>query len=193
MNGAGRLTPSHLAFGLTLYVIFALSLASMLGLIPDREGAIRQGRTALCEALAINSAILVNTGQLTHLEESLCRIVERDNGLTSAGVRLSDGQLLIEAGSHETGWLGVECQRGAGTQVCVPIGMGEDTWGSLELRFRPLQPPGIWRFRAPPLAQIVILVGGFCFLGFQFFLSYARRSMGRPSIKELHLSHSART
>ena len=44
---------THIAMGLAFLVASSLLGASFLGLVPDRAGAMREGRTALTESLAM--------------------------------------------------------------------------------------------------------------------------------------------
>ena len=47
-------TTSHVAIGQAFLLATLLLVASILGLVPDRNEAVREGRTALAEAIAFN-------------------------------------------------------------------------------------------------------------------------------------------
>ena len=55
-----------------------LFTAASLGLIPDRHGAIREGRAALGESIAINSSALMTQSDLNRLEALILKYTAGD-------------------------------------------------------------------------------------------------------------------
>ena len=180
MRVLGDSGKSRLAFGLTLYVLFVFALALRLGILPDGPTAVREGRASLCEAVAVNAAILLGQNDLIQLEHIMAEIVRHDDHLESAGVRRADGELLVEAGEHQAAWREVSGVHSTDTQVQVPLGSEDQTWGSLEVRFRPSTRPGTWRSNVPPLMPLFVFVGVACFVGFRSFLGTLRASPSDP-------------
>ena len=83
---------THIALGQTFLVTTLLLAAAVLGIMPDRLEAQRQGRTALAEALAVNGSALVTQANVRRLEATLRVVVERIADLLSAAVRRAGGR-----------------------------------------------------------------------------------------------------
>ena len=66
----------HIAIGQTFLLISLILTAFFLGLIPDRVGAIREGRAALAEVITANSTAFVSQRDIRRLEANL-RLVRR--------------------------------------------------------------------------------------------------------------------
>ena len=61
----------HLALGLSSLVASVLLLALYFGLVPDRDGAVRAGRQALAEAVAIASTAVMDEQEDSKLRNLL--------------------------------------------------------------------------------------------------------------------------
>ena len=67
-----RLTAKfHIAIGQTALLVSLILVALYLGLVPDRLGAIREGRAALAEAIAANTTAFISQADLRRLEANL--------------------------------------------------------------------------------------------------------------------------
>ncbi len=163
-------TRTRIAFGLTCLLVSVLLLAVMLGIVPDRDRAVIEGRSALCEAIAVNSSLLVTQQDIKRLRAILDTTVRRNDDILSAAVRRENGKLLIEAGDHQARWDPPEDGRSTATQVQVPIRAGSEKWGSVELRFRPVAETGTGLAILPPRVQMVAFVASACCLLFLFYL-----------------------
>ena len=79
---AGRWTAkSRIALGLVGLVVSMVLMAGLLGLIPDRTGAIRDGRAALAETMAASATVLESGSQLQKARAILALAVERNDDL----------------------------------------------------------------------------------------------------------------
>ena len=72
---------SRIAIGQVGLLASVLLMASFFGLIPDRNKALREGRAALAEAIAANSAVLVTEKDLSRADGILTLAVERNDEL----------------------------------------------------------------------------------------------------------------
>ncbi|MBL4834230.1 MAG: response regulator [Pseudomonas sp.] len=115
-------------------------LASLLGLVPDRHAAIRDGHARLAESVAVNSSIFITTSDIRRMDTILEVLVDRNDELTSAAVRHADGRILTVVGQHEGIWQDSGSNVSRDGQVVVPIFEGEEQWGQVELSFEPLLP-----------------------------------------------------
>jgi len=132
---------THIALGQTFLLVSLFLAAILLGLVPDRLNAVREGRAALAEAIAIHSSSLISQGRLHELEGGIALVLERNPDLLSAAVRRSDGVALVSVGNHELRWVDAPGAASTDTQLTVPIWSGTRRWGRIELRFVAF---GIW-------------------------------------------------
>ena len=153
---------SRIAFGQVCLLGSILLLAIVLGIVPDRRQAVLDGRANLCEAIAINSSILVSRNDLQRLEAILHAVVKRNDDLRSAGIRRADGTMVVEVADHLARWQPLSHERSVEEQLQVAIRAGEggrEKWGSVEFCFEPLRTPGVWGWLSNPLVRLMAFVG----------------------------------
>ena len=125
---------TRITFGMVCLLVSVLCAAQLMGLVPDREAAIRHGRGDLCEAIAVSSSDHISRGELRRLEFFLQSIVERSDDVLSAGVRRASGELIVAVGDHEALWPDGSTERSTDTHVHVPVRSGrvrdEGSWYS---------------------------------------------------------------
>jgi len=169
-------TRTHIALGLTAIVITGTLIAIFLGLVPDRVGAVRQGRVALAESAAATSTALVTANERRRLESVLRFLVERNADLLSVAVRNVPGQLVATGGDH-SGWEPLESGTATDTQIQVPIFSERRPWGRLEMRFRPIVAPG-WRgWLDSPGVQLGAFLFVLCVIAFDLYLGRVLRHL----------------
>ncbi len=163
-------TKSRMAIGQVSLLVSFLLTASLFGLMPDRLGAVRDGRAALAEAIATNSSIFITQKDVDRLEGILSLVVDRNEDLLSAGLRIETGQRLVTIGDHEEHWQDDDSEISDHTQVSVSIWEGDTKWGRVELRFNPLAGKGWMGVVTDPQTQLILFVALLSFLGFYFYL-----------------------
>ncbi|MGD9852328.1 MAG: response regulator [Nitrospirales bacterium] len=166
----GFSTKSRLAFGQVSLLISVLLTASLLDLMPDRLAAVREGRAALAESIAMNTSILITQKDVDRLEGILHLVVDRNQDLLSAALRTEAGERLVTVGDHEDLWQDHESDWSTNTQITVPIWEGATKWGRIELRFNPLVGEGWMGFITSPHTKLLSFVALLCFLGFYVYL-----------------------
>ncbi len=161
---------SRIALG-QVGIVASLVLAAMfLGLVPDRDSAVREGRAALAEAIAANSSVFVTQADLRRMEATLRFAVERNASLLSAAMRQANGDALVVIGEHVPHWQKASGEHSTETQLKVPIWDGDRKWGQLELRFKPLTRSGWLRIPTSPSVQLVLFIAFSSFVAFSFYL-----------------------
>jgi PAS domain S-box-containing protein len=169
-------TRTHIAFGLTSIVLTGLLAASFVGLLPNRDDAVRQGRANLAESAAATSTALITANERRRLEAVLRFLVERNVELLSVAVRDARGQVVATAGDH-SGWDPLELSAASDTQIHVPIFSERRRWGQLEMRFRPIVAPG-WRgWLAIPGLALGIFLSLLCLIAFDLYLGRVLRHL----------------
>jgi len=145
-------------------------MAALLGLIPDREGAILEGRVALAEAVAVNSSAFITRSDIRRLQNNLQFLVERNQDLLSAAVRRADGKMMVSVGEHETNWTELSEGLSIESQIQVPLWSGQKEWGRVELRFVGLTDDGWLGYVQMPLVKIIAFLSLAGFLVFYIYL-----------------------
>jgi PAS domain S-box-containing protein len=173
-----RLNVKHrLVLGLVGLTGSIVMLAFMLGIVPDRASAVREGRAALAEAIAVHSTVAVMSGNVEHLESDFKLLVDRNTDLLSLALRLQNGQILVATKGHADHWQDMAGEYSKDTQVQVPIWAKERKWGQLELRFKVLNEGGIMGVFRNPLVRTLFFVAVLCFVAFYFYLSRVLRQL----------------
>jgi PAS domain S-box-containing protein len=167
----GLKAASRIALGQVSLLVAVLLLAFYLGQVPDRRGAIMEGRARLAEALAANSSAFLTQRDQRRIESNLRLVVTRDDNLLSAALRRDDGEARISIGDHLTKWRAMEGQHSSLSQVRVPIWTGARHWGQLELRFTPITSPGWLGVAQHPWLRLVAGVGLVSFVLFRVYLA----------------------
>lgn len=132
----------HIVFGLCSLLSSVVLLSMFLGFVPDRKGAVTDGRIALSEALASSSSMLLKRGDLTGIRSSLEFIIERDDSLQSVVLfRLWDNSEIV-MGAQLT-----DTQNGqentvleSDDSISVPLYRGSREWGELRFVFSNAKP-----------------------------------------------------
>ncbi|MCS7468410.1 ATP-binding protein [Stieleria sp. ICT_E10.1] len=165
---------TRISLGLVCMLLSVLSGAMMLGLVPERESAIREGRGNLCETIALTSSEYISYGETRRLDQLLEAVVERNDDVISAGVRRGNGDLVSVFGQHEAVWPKDESNRSTDTHVRVPIRSGKDRWGAVELCFRSLHDDS---WMATLTDSWMLLTGFVCLASFLLFQLYLKKML----------------
>jgi two-component system sensor histidine kinase/response regulator len=128
----------RISLGLASLTMSLLFAAHALGLLPDREGAVVEGRKALCESVAIACSLAAQENDPATIGSLVRAVAARTKDVSSAAIRRPDGQFMIKVGDHETLWGNQAGKFSTATHMHVPITLNRRPWGTLELRFRPL-------------------------------------------------------
>ena len=170
-------TRTYISLGLVSLVSSVLLAASFLGLLPDRAGAIREGRVALAESVAAAGTAILSSSDPRRLEDVLRFVQKRNTSLLSAGLRTQDGKLVLVTGDHARRWVPMDSPAAGDSQIMVYLFSGDQPWGQLELRFEPLTAAGIAGILQTPLVPLLAFCGMLCFLGFHVYLNRVLRHL----------------
>lgn len=173
---------ARITMGLVGIMTSLIMLTFVVDIMPDRNGAVLEGRAALAESIAIYSTALVNTAKVIaanqlRLETDFNLLVERNDELLSLALRKQQGQVLISTGDHETRWVNMQGKYSKDAQVSVPIWAGKQQWGQLEMRFKPLVDQSGWGVLRNPMLQMVLFTSLLGFVVFYFYLGKVLRQL----------------
>ncbi len=164
-------TISRLSLGLVALTLSVLSSAQLIGVYPDKTKAVIEGRLELCKAIGMHCAAAVQEEINTHaLRLFIISLVEQNKQILSAGVRTSDGHLLMYSGDHPGHWAGADPKRSTATHMRVSIIRGDELWGAAEISFASLRKPGLMGLFTDPLIGMMLFVGAAGYLAYMFYL-----------------------
>ena len=95
-----RLTTLRIALGLVWLTVSLVLAAKALGLLPDPNEAILDGRRRLCESLAVSCSFFAQHRMFKEVEATLTATALRHPNVLSAAVRRTDGDVIVEVGDH---------------------------------------------------------------------------------------------
>jgi diguanylate cyclase (GGDEF)-like protein/PAS domain S-box-containing protein len=169
---------------LALVLITSLMLLAvdfLFGVFPDPDAQEMRLRTTYAESLASQAAALLQRGDTRLLALTLDRGRKDDKRIRSIAVRTAQGTILAQSGEHEEVWDEAKGEVSTLTQLYVPLSMGQDRWGSVEIAYRPDRRNWVMRALAHPR---MITIGALALLGMLVYWLYLRRAL-------VHLDPSA--
>jgi PAS domain S-box-containing protein len=169
-------TRTYLAMGLSFLVASILLAAAFFGLMPDRAGAVREGRAALGELAAANATAAATRGEVAQVEAMLKFIAQRNPEVLSAAVRRAGGEAIASFGDHAH-WRPLAGDQSTDQQLQVPIFAGRERWGQLELRFKPIAMPSLFGLMEMPWLYLLAFMFFACFGSFYFYLGRMLRHL----------------
>ncbi|MEQ8786455.1 MAG: diguanylate cyclase [Pirellulaceae bacterium] len=160
----------RITIGLALLAVTALLAADGFGLVPDARRETIRGRAVLCESVAVHCSTLVGIGNIDAAESGLKALVDRNEDVLSAALRRQDGSTLVEVGQHAQNWQKLRDGRSTASQMLVPIYRGSRPWGTVEIRFEPIESAGWTDLLGHPLLRLVTFFAIGCFGVFFMYL-----------------------
>jgi diguanylate cyclase (GGDEF)-like protein/PAS domain S-box-containing protein len=130
---------TRISLGVACLTLTALLAAQLLGLLPDAEQAVLDGRRALCEAVAVQCCLAAQREDVATMKVIARALVDRNADVISVAVRRSGAAPVLETDAHRRAWDTAVKGQLPGTHVTVPIYEGRSLWGGVEICFRPLQ------------------------------------------------------
>lgn len=127
----------RITIGLASLLMSVLLGAMVLRIVPDQRQAVTEGRSRLCEAMAVNSSVMVSRQDMNRLQAILTVLVERHEDILSAGIRRADGRLVVAIEDHAERWHDMQGDVSDDSQIYVPLQGPGGKWGGLEVCFTP--------------------------------------------------------
>jgi diguanylate cyclase (GGDEF)-like protein len=152
------------------------------GVVPNRAAQTRELRKNVAEALAVQTATLLEADDRRSLQRTLDQVAARSELVLSLGIRSADGELVMHTGNHASVWRGVE---GAGSrldEVNVPLNAGGQRWGSFEVAFKPSPAHPFVQWLREPLVVMLLFLMTFGTLVFGLYVRRALYSLDPASV-----------
>jgi PAS domain S-box-containing protein len=163
----------HLAMGLTSLVVSVLLTAQFLGLVPDRDAALRDARVSLAETVALGSMVLLDDEEPGRLQQLLDGVQRRHPALHAIVLLRADGQVHLQVGQPAVPDSATAASDAGGsteTHLRLPLVREGAPWGRVELQFAPLRAVSDWRSWLGSSELLVTAVALCCFALFYVYL-----------------------
>lgn len=174
---------ARLSFGLVAMVVSMLLGAELLfGFGASRDELEHKVRQRLGEAVAIQVAALLESGNSAVLNKTLQQVLGRNQEVASMAVRRIDGSLIAQSGDHSRHWVAPATGRSTLDQLRVPVYADGKPWADLEIAFAPSGPRELHDWLAQPMVRLlgVIILGGFVL--FYFYLKRVMHLLDPSSV-----------
>jgi diguanylate cyclase (GGDEF)-like protein/PAS domain S-box-containing protein len=178
-----RLTPVlRITLGLVGLTASLLIAAHLFGIVPDESKVILDKRKSVVEALAVQIALEMDRLSPDTAQRVLEAVVERNEDMRSAALRVSSGEIIASSGDHAKFWKGDGGDRSTPEHLRAPIFDKERRWGTVEVAFAPL-PTSVsfmpTQNRLLGLVLFIVLTGG---VGYFFVLRRSLRALDPSAV-----------
>lgn len=175
-------TATRIAIGLTSITMSVLLGAYALGLIPDSTRLRLEGRSQLCDVIAVQLSVAAHNKQFSGMEDTIQSIVERNHDMLSISVQVADHSVLFQTKNHESNWISAPDKNSTPTHVRIPIFNGKQKSGEIQICFKPVRDAGLAGALGLPSFRLVIFVALLTFIAFLIYLHHVLRSLDPSSI-----------
>lgn len=172
----------RISLGLVVVTISTLLVIDIIGLVPDVRRAELKSRQVIAESLAVQFSRALAEDQFTSVEETLKILVERNEDVLSAGIRLNQGNLIVHTHAHDERWTLQKGDNSTATQIQLALFDGNSPWGTIELHFDELGQHGgefDWRNSFPVVVGLVAVI---CFIGYMVFLKRTLKELDPSAV-----------
>ena len=135
--------PMQIVIGLVLLTTCVLLFANALRLVPNDDEASLRLRMLLAEMASSRVASSVTTGDYTGAFGFLEEVVRRHDYVLSAGLRRTNGTIVVQTAGHERYWAGAPLNVNTPTHVQILLYDNRSPWVSWRSRSS--------RFKSPRL------------------------------------------
>lgn len=174
---------AQLTLALVTMTISIVVLADvLLGFSRSDDQHLRTTRLQVSEALALQTAVLLEADDARTLERSLRETLVRIEGLRSIGLRRADGSLLVAAGPHQHAWQPTGESRSSVEQVRVALSADGLPWGAMEFTYH--AQGGSWwaRLTSSPLIRLLLFIALVGSLAYGLYLRRALQHLDPSSV-----------
>ena len=168
----------RVSLGLTSLSLSVLFTAYALGLIPDSDVAIIDGRKKLSEAVAISCSLAVQRDNAGDVESTLLAVCKRNPDIKSACIRRADGTIQTEVGESHA-WRDPREMASTAEEMHLPIVLNEELWGYVQVRFQPRTSSRFVSALGGPILPMAIFIALVGFLSTFLFLHMTIRRADR--------------
>ena len=128
-------TKIRLTIGLVGILMLLFCAATVMDMVPSTEKAELEGRSELCESIAITSSLMLQKNRLLDLDAVLTQTVKRNPQITSIGLRNEAGRLVVDTNGHQKHWQRAEADADSTSKATIGLYARNMPWGDIEYTF----------------------------------------------------------
>lgn len=159
-----------MAFGHLCVFLTITLFVKALGLVPNTQKSIIEGRVSLAESIAINGSALITQNNLKGLQESIRVIVKQNRDIVSVGLRNHQGELVFSYSQYNQDLPLNENSKMRQDNFILPLFNQDNVWGQVELKFTSIMGAGV----LGGLGSFELIVLVLCIGSFIWFCSISR-------------------
>ena len=151
-----------------LFLGWIMLIDVLIGIWPDQTASIRAVRQNSSENLTIQSAAILQTGDIAALKKMLEAAVKRDADIYSIAIRAKLGNVIAQSGDHNRYWKPSSETLSTIDFVRVELKADGQRWGELEIAYHPSSPQTLWQWLTQPkvLTFFLVTIGGIALFSF---------------------------
>ncbi len=172
----------RITIGLAFLSVAVLLCAKMIGLVPDQRKAVVSGRAALAESIAVNCSLLASRHDIRAMKSGLEAILERNDDMVFVGVRRLGGPFVIEVGARGDDLPDASQADRQGSRMVLAIMANDQSWGSVEVMFRPFTQAGAWNIFRHPVVRLSLFIFVVSFVVYVQYLRKILRDLDPSSV-----------
>ena len=170
------------SLGLVMLTVSLLLVGDLIGLVPNAQKGLLEGRSKFCESLAVQFSLAFSRGNSELVKATLDTLVEREGDVISAAIRNAGGRVFAQAGDHKNNWVNIPLDKSTATHVQVPVFHGNRRLGTVEVVFAPPQAAVNSFGFGSSLTTMVVFLTLTCFFAYLFFLKRTLRELDPRSV-----------
>ncbi len=168
----------RIALALSSLATSVVLVAATVGLVPDRDSAVIEGRVALVESLAIQCSLLAGHNDIKGMKQGIQAIASRNPDLLFVTVNRKNGLQLVRAGKQSDGSNSRDDgDKPSPARMSIPIKANGKPWGYIVAKFSPVREPGWMGFVMDPILCLVAFVASLGFFATYFYLHRVLRQL----------------
>lgn len=171
-----------LAFCVVSLIGSELMVARTLGLIENQQAVVMNGRSDLCEAIAIHFSLLAMREDVGTMQKCLHAISVRNEIIESIGIRRASQGLLVEVGDHSKHWTPPKDGRSTASSMIVPISSQSERWGSVEVQFKQTQTSQWGPWLSDPFVRLMVYMAVVSAIVFYLFFVKVLRQLNPAKV-----------
>ena len=173
----------RIGLSLTLLTCSILLVLDLVGLAPSPLDTIHRSRLRLCESVALHTAVAAEDNDFAAIRVLFAALVRRNEEVLSAGMRLTEGRLLVATPDHRMLWTPESEEGSTLTHARVALVRGGQSWATLEVRFAQAGASGpLGRLWERPLIRLLLLVAPAGFLVYTLFMKRKLRHLDPSAV-----------
>ncbi len=173
---------ARISLGLVFLTVSILLVADMAGVLPDEDAAKIEARQKISQTLALQFTYYARSNDRKGIRTIIDALVERNDDILSAAIRLNNGAIIAQAGDHKNLWKGSDDGTSTPTHTLIPIYRGKQRWATTEIRFSPINTDTLLGYIIKPLHKFILFVIISSFTGFLFFMRRTLKQLDPTSI-----------